>query len=243
MEARAEKGLRPAVHYPESDGKPMGETDYHRIEMQCYVIEVLEDRFADQPDVYVAGNNFLYFVEGKPRRCVSPDAYVVKGVARHPRRTYKVWEEGGRTPCVVFEITSDSTQLEDRGDKLAIYRDDLHVPEYFLFDPLGEWMTGQLRGYRLADEVYMPMAPVDGRLSSSELGLDVLVHDGHLRFRDPATGALLPIRRERADAERQRADAERQRADAERQRADALAVDVERLRAEVDRLRRASREG
>jgi len=67
----------------------------------------------------------------------------VKGVAGHPRRTYKVWEEGGRTPCVVFEITSQKTQLEDRGGKLAIYRDDLRVPEYFLFDPLEEWMPAQ----------------------------------------------------------------------------------------------------
>jgi len=62
---------------------------------------------------------------------------------------------------------------------------------------------------------------VDGRLSSRELGLEILVHEGHLRFRDPATGTLLPTRRERADT---------------------LVAEVERLRTEVERLRRGSRE-
>jgi Uma2 family endonuclease len=230
MEARTREDREPGIRFPERDGRPMAESDTHREEMQVYVIEVLEDLFAGQPDVYVAGNNFVYYDRADPKRCVSPDAYVVKGIEKRRRRVFKVWEEGGHTPCIVFEITSESTRVEDRRDKVAIYRDDLHVPEYFLFDPLGEWVRGQLRGYRLVDEEYLPIAPVEDRLSSRVLGLDLLVREGHLRFLDPRTGALLSTRSERADA----ADARARAADA---RAAALAAEVERLRAENERLR------
>jgi Uma2 family endonuclease len=216
------------VYYPTSDGKPMGETDQHRLEMQAFVLEVLEDLFAADPDVYVAGNNFVYFTEGAPEDCVSPDAYVVKGVARRPRDCYKVWEEGGKTPCVVVEVTSRKTHREDRAHKLEIYRDDLRVREYFLFDPRGEWVRERLRGFRLRKGVYSPIEPVKGRLPSKELGVDLLVKERHLRFLDPKTGAILPTLRERAEIERQRADDERRRADA-------LADEVARLRAEIER--------
>lgn len=40
------------VHYP--DGLPTAESDAHRKEMQRYLIEVLQGRYADR-DVYVSG--------------------------------------------------------------------------------------------------------------------------------------------------------------------------------------------
>ena len=36
------------VHYPESDGKPMGETDVH-IDALIYLREALRDHFRDDP--------------------------------------------------------------------------------------------------------------------------------------------------------------------------------------------------
>jgi hypothetical protein len=46
------------VYYPESDGKPMGETDLHRKAMVDH-IEVLEDFYQGQ-QVYVSGDLLVY---------------------------------------------------------------------------------------------------------------------------------------------------------------------------------------
>lgn len=73
------------VYYPSSDGKPLAETDLHRDEMvRC--IETLSAAFADDPHVYVSGNLLLYSEEGNPRRSVSPDVFVVRGVPKLPPR-------------------------------------------------------------------------------------------------------------------------------------------------------------
>lgn len=65
------------VEYPESDGKPMAETGIH-VEELLNLLSSLIDRYQGVPDVYVAGNNFFYYVEGNPRYAVSPDVYVVR---------------------------------------------------------------------------------------------------------------------------------------------------------------------
>ena len=69
-----------ATEYPESDGRPMAETDLHRAEMTD-LIAMLEARYADRADVYVSGNLLLYYRQGDPRAAVAPDVFVVFGVA------------------------------------------------------------------------------------------------------------------------------------------------------------------
>ncbi len=228
------RGVTPAqaVEYPTRDGRPMGETDDHRDEMKDYAINVLKDFFAADPDVYVSGNNFLYYTEGVLADCVSPDTYVIRGVANRQRDTFKVWEEGGKVPCFVLEVTSKNSRREDLGDKMVRYRDDLGVPDYFLFDPRAEWVAERLRGFRLENGLYQPVvAGPNGRLLSQALGLELGVQGRHLRFFTPGSTQPLATRAERADAERQRAEAERQRAE----RAEA---EIRRLQAEVERFRR-----
>jgi Uma2 family endonuclease len=109
----------PIIEYPESDGKPVGETDVHRREI-LHTIETLERHFRNVPDIYVSGNLMFYYEEGNPSAVVSPDVFVVKGVRKGLRRTYKLWDEGV-APCVVIEMTSRSTRLEDKGNKRALY--------------------------------------------------------------------------------------------------------------------------
>lgn len=198
----------PPIEYPTRDGRPMGETDEHRQEMEQYAINVLEDHFAKDPAVYVSGNNFVYYTEGVPADCVSPDAYVVKGAPKKLRDTYKLWEEGGRAPCFALEVTSKSTRSEDLGPKMSKYRDDLHIPEYFLFDLRGDWLAEKLRGFRLVGDLYQPIAAgPGGRLPSVELGLELGVEGRHLRFYVAGATAPLPTRAERAE----RAEAENAR--------------------------------
>ncbi len=204
------------VEYPETDGQPMAESDEHADALR-EAVETLRDRLAGE-QVYVSGNNFIYFTEGRPRDVVSPDCYVVKGVPMRQRRTFKVWEEGGHRPCFVLELTSRSTRVEDLGTKMVRYRDDLHVDEYVLFDLSRDWIEAGLRGYRLVNGDYRRIEPgPDGRLFCEQLGLELAVRDGRrLRFFEPGVEAPLATRAERAE----RAEEE-----------------VRRLRAELERLR------
>jgi Uma2 family endonuclease len=138
----------PPISYPESDGKPMGETDVHT-DALIYLREAQRDYFREDPQVYVAGNMLLYYEEGNPAALVAPDVFVVHGVAKGERRTYRLWDEG-QPPRVVFEITLRGTRLEDLGTKRAVYA-MLGVQEYVLYDPLGEYLRPPLQGYRLQE--------------------------------------------------------------------------------------------
>lgn len=48
-------------------------------------------------------------------------------------------------PAVIVEVTSKSTQEKDKAFKKMLY-ERLGVHEYWLFDPKGEWIAGQLQG-------------------------------------------------------------------------------------------------
>jgi len=179
----ATKTSLPDIHYPTSDGKPMGETDLHRGVMVA-AIDTLKMYYAAQ-SVYVSGNILLYYRPGNKRRHVSPDVMVVKGLQQRDRDNYLLWEEG-KAPNVVIEVTSESTREEDLQDKFEIYRDEIGVAEYFLFDPRAEYLNPSLQGHRLSRGRYQPVAPVAGRLPSKELGLHLHADGRRLRFYDPA---------------------------------------------------------
>jgi Uma2 family endonuclease len=214
------------IHYPETDGKPMGETDVH-IDALIYLREALRDHFRDAPQIYVAGNMFLYYEEGNPSACVAPDVFVVQGVDKHERRTYRLWEEG-QPPAVVFEITSRGTRLEDLGTKRAVYA-MLGVGEYFVYDPLGEYLRPPLQGYRLHEGEYQRMRPAgEEGLTSQVLGLELRVEAGRLRVVDPATGERLLTPAEVYAA---------RRAEATASRVAEVEAELERLRVELARLR------
>ena len=188
---RGDKPVRKrAIYYPTGDGKPMAEDTLHRKQM-AYCCDALEYRFASRPDVYVAGNDFVYYVEGQPRIRVSPDCYVVIGVEKKRRKFYKLWEENNIPPAVVFEITSKATQKEDVEDKRPLYEQTLRVAEYFQFDPTGDYLHPRLQGQRLQEGRYQNIELRDNRMFSEQLGLELVAQDDALRFYDPAGGEWL----------------------------------------------------
>ena len=210
------------VEYPDSDGQPMAETDIHRDEM-LDLIKALQRRYQDVPDVYVSGNLFLYYVQGDPRAVVAPDVFLVKGVEKKRRRTYKLWEEG-RPPSLVIELTSDSTQDEDLSRKKLCY-ERLGVEEYFLHDPYQDYLDPSLQGFRLVNGRYRRIAAeADGSLRSLTTGLLLRTEGKRLRLVDAATGEPLPWIEER-DAEILQERAARR----------ALEEELERLRRELKR--------
>ncbi len=130
------------VQYPESDGKPLGETDQHR-DLMTDLIFALK-LFLANVRAYVAGNLFIYFEEGNPKAVVAPDVFVVLGVQQRQRRIYCSWREQNRLPDVVIELTSKKTRKADEVSKPALYA-RLGVREYFLFDPYGEYLDPRLQ--------------------------------------------------------------------------------------------------
>jgi len=177
----------------------------------------------------------LYFVEGDPTKSVAPDALVVKGVDPGYRRTYKVWEEG-KVPDVVFETTSESTRQNDTQKKFDLYA-RLGIREYFLFDPLADYLDPPLQGYRLGDTGYERIEPDStGRLSSEELGLFLeLSRSGELVFRDQATGQVQLMKAQVEAANRRLAEEQRRVAEERRSAAEIRQKVVE---SELDQERR-----
>jgi Uma2 family endonuclease len=249
--------VRP-VHYPLSDGKPMAETGIHA-ENLMDLIDVLRSHLADR-EAFAWGDMFVYYVEGDPKKVVAPDVFVALGVpAKTDRNVYFAWVEG-KLPDLVIELTSRSTRHQDTGAKFRLYQDVLRIPEYFLFDPLEDYLKPSLQGFRLVEGHYVPIPEAGGRLRSEVLGID-FGREGHLlKLYDPETGERLLTSRqqaERAERERQRAERERRRAERERRRAErerrrvaaeartlaeklALAdAERERLLAELERLRQS----
>ncbi|MCY2991990.1 MAG: Uma2 family endonuclease [Planctomycetota bacterium] len=202
------------VTYPESDGKPMGETDEHREEMVEH-IQVLQDFYQGQR-VYVSGNLLVYHEQGNPRRFVVPDAFVAKGLAPKKRRVYKTWIEG-KAPDVVIETTSKKTRRKDTLDKPELYA-QLGVKEYFLFDPTQDYLDPPLQGHRLVGDSYVRIEPDSaGGLESEELGLRLVMVENRLRFYRRDTGEMLLTRTERAEREVRARREETERANREAQ--------------------------
>ncbi|WP_423224993.1 Uma2 family endonuclease [Candidatus Amarolinea aalborgensis] len=229
------KAPKAEIYYPESDGKPMGETDWH-ISVIIYLREALRYAFRADEQVYVAADMLFYYVEGKPRIFKVPDVFVVKGIARYDRRIYKLWEEQV-APCVIFEITSRDTRDEDVGAKRVLY-EQLGVKEYFLFDPLGEYLQPSLQGFRLEGHFYAPIPLLaDGTLVSAELGLILRPDKTMLRLVDPSTRLVIPT----ATEAMMQAQVQAQRAQAEAQRADHAEAELAGLRAQLARLQAQAR--
>ncbi len=218
-------GAKTDVIYPESDGEPMGETEFHVIAI-LHLYDALRHYFRDRKDVYVAADMFLYYQEGNSGACKSPDVMAIKGVDKHKRRIFKTWEEKA-TPCVVFEITSRSTQVEDTVSKKDLYI-SLGVAEYFLFDPLREYLPQSVLGFRLKGKEYIPIpANEDGSLTSEELGIWLRPEEDLLRVIDPATEEAIPAMSEAL-----------LKAEQEAQRAEAAEAENARLKAMIEQLQR-----
>ncbi|HVG09103.1 MAG TPA: Uma2 family endonuclease [Thermoanaerobaculia bacterium] len=179
--------LKQDVFYPERDGQPMGETGIHGKEIRELTM-ALELRYRDAPDVYVGSDMLMYYVQGDPTQCVCPDVFVTFGIPKEPlRRSYFVWKEGV-PPTLVIEVTSDRrNDLEKR----KLYA-QLGVREYFLDDPLGEYLNPPLQGFRLVKGEYRPIEPEDdGSLLSEVTGLRFRREGRWVRLIDAATGERL----------------------------------------------------
>ncbi|WP_295615241.1 Uma2 family endonuclease [Chamaesiphon sp. GL140_3_metabinner_50] len=229
------------IFYPSSDGEPLAESYDHLYVIMTTLAMLLAHLKGQQATVLA--DQFLYYAQGFPRLRVAPDVMVIFDVEPGGRDNYKIWEEG-RVPSVIFEMTSPGTCNKDDVEKKHLYQ-SLGVTEYWQFDPRGEWIPEQLRGYRLqGDEEPVYMAIADN--TSQVLQLRLVVEAKIIAFYRLDDGVkLLPLEElniaieqqiQRAEAEAQRAEAESQRADREAQRARELEAQLALYRQQLGEL-------
>jgi Uma2 family endonuclease len=249
----------PVLDLPAEDGIPL-ETNWHRIEMNL-LIESVHYQWRERDDYFAGGNMFIYFSleQVRNRDYRGPDFFVVKDVdGERDRASWIVWEENGRYPSVIVELSSPTTIDVDLGPKRQLYEQVFRTSEYFCYDPTAR----KLWGWRLQGRRYQEIEPDEqGWLWSDEMELWLGPWEGKfqrtyttwLRFFTPEGDLVLTLgeaearraqeesRRARAasmraQAEAQRAEAEAQRAEAEAQRAAAAEAEVARLRARLAQL-------
>jgi Uma2 family endonuclease len=215
------------VTYPDSDGQPMSDNT-KQFRWIVTIKENLDAMFAEDPDVFVAGDLLWYPVEGDNIIKRAPDAMAVFGRPKGDRGSYQQWQEGGIAPQVVFEILSPSNRPGEMIAKFQFY-DRYGVDEYYLYDPDKIDLTGWQRQNGVLQEIPNMQGWVSPQLGvryhiAAELEIYLPNGEPFLSFQEIAAKAKLAeenakLAQQRAELEQQRADSESQRADSEQQRA------------------------
>lgn len=214
---------KPEVIYPERDGKPMSDNT-KQFRWIVVIQQNLEWLFADDPNVFVAGDLLWYPVEGDNKICNAPDIMVAFGRPKGDRGSYQQWKEENIAPQVVFEILSPGNTLTEMNKKQVFY-DRYGVEEYYLYDPDKNDLSGWLRSDSRLDVI----DAIDN-WTSPRLGISFDLSGEELQIYRP-NGELFATYVEiaqRLEQEQQRAAQAEQRADQAEQRAAMLA---EQLRA------------
>jgi Uma2 family endonuclease len=216
LDSTANKISNPEIFYPSSDGEPLAESYDHLYVIMTTLAMLLAHLKGQQATVLA--DQFLYYAQGFPRLRVAPDVMVIFGVEPGGRDNYKTWEEG-QVPSVIFEMTSPSTRRKDDIEKKDLYQ-SLGVTEYWQFDPRGEWISEQLRGFRLQGDEEPVYVPISDNISQV-LQLQLMVEGKIIAFYRLDDGVkLLPLKEltialeqqiEQTEAESQRADREAQK--------------------------------
>ena len=235
------------IFYPETDGMPLPDGFYqHKHFLE--IISTLKFFLSSlRDDVVVAGDIFIYYVEGNPQVRIAPDCFVVFDVTSESferNNTYLMWDVG-KPPDFVLEIGSPSTAKNDLGDKRELYA-SLGIAEYWRFDPSGgDHYREPLVGETLVNGEYRRMAinaKPDGGVWSHSPTLNLELHwiDGRLRFYDPVGNQWLQNIAEigqDAKAERVARVSAEANAKAERAAREAAEARLAEMEAELRRLR------
>ncbi|MGF1521527.1 MAG: Uma2 family endonuclease [Leptolyngbyaceae cyanobacterium] len=197
------------VTYPESDGQLMADNT-KQFRWIVVIKENLERLFAEDPEVFVAGDLLWYPVEGQPKMRQAPDAMVVFGRPKGDRGSYQQWLEDDIPPQVVFEILSPGNRLGEMLRKLNFY--DRHgVEEYYIYNPDTLELTGLMRSeqaLQLLDEMDGWVSPRLGiRFQLTEDGLAIYYPNGDRFLTYVELGQQLEAERTQRQAGQQRIEA------------------------------------
>ncbi len=140
-----------SIVYPDSDGQPMADNTI-QFRWITVIYHNLAWLFAEDSEVFVAGDLLWYPVEGNKKLRQAPDVMVVFGCEKKDRGSYQQWKENNIAPQVVFEILSPGNTTKEMNRKFLFYQDH-GVEEYYLYDPQKNSLTGWLRSGSGLDEI------------------------------------------------------------------------------------------
>ncbi|MFW6357831.1 MAG: Uma2 family endonuclease [Chroococcales cyanobacterium] len=139
------------ILYPESDNQLMADNT-KQFRWIVLIKENLEILFANNPDVFVAGDLLWYPVEGNNKSRQAPDIMVVFGRPKGDRGSYQQWKEDNIAPQVVFEILSPGNRPQEMMSKLLFYQRN-GVEEYYVYDPDKNQLTGMQKINERLEEI------------------------------------------------------------------------------------------
>lgn len=162
------------VIYPDDNGEAMSNnTDQFRLIV--WIKENLELVFADDPNVFLAGDLLWYPVEGNNKLSQAPDIMAVFGIPKGYRGSYQQWNEDNIAPQVAFEIWSGD-RIDLMIKKFQFY-ERYGVEEYYFYNP----KTLELGGWLRRESEFEAIEQMDGwvsprlgvRFQLSETGLEM----------------------------------------------------------------------
>ncbi len=135
------------IIYPDSDGQPIADNT-KQFELIVLIKKNLDLLFANDANVFVAGNLLWYPVEGNNKLRVAPDVMVAFGRPKGDspeaklceRGSYQQWKEDNIAPQVVFEILSPGNTPKEMINKYRFYQ-RYGVEEYYVYDPDSNELT------------------------------------------------------------------------------------------------------
>ena len=230
------------VFYPESDGKPMAENT-KQAECIVTIMGNLDLQFRDDPNVFVAMDNFIYPVEGDNTIVTAPDVYIAFGRPKGHRGSYQVWVEGDIFPQVIFEILSPSNTRREMLDKREFYF-RYGAEEFYSYNPDKNKLEGYTRARRGVTQVKDWPTFVSPRLGIrfERVGSDLHIYGANgqrfLTFIELGRQAIEATKRAKQSDRRaiqadKRAEREADRAAQADKRADDIELQLERLRAKM----------
>jgi Uma2 family endonuclease len=211
------------IVYPDSDGERMADNT----EQFNWIVAIklnLEWLFANDPNVFIAGDLLWYPVEGDNKTRIGPDTMVAFGRPKGRRGSYMQWIEANIAPQVVFEVLSPGNRAKEMQRKLDFYA-HYGVEEYYIIDPDRK----KLKGYLRKDNKLEPIFLMDNWISP-RLKIRFTLQQGEIQLYRPDGAPFQDYVElaEKLDQERILVGQEREKAQQERERANKLA---EKLRA------------
>lgn len=224
------------ILYPDSDGQPMADNT-KQFRWIVTIQQNLDWLYANDPQVFVAGDLLWYPVEGRNNLCTAPDVMVVFGRPKGDRGSYQQWREAEIAPQVVFEILSPGNTQTEMEKKLLFY-ERYGVEEYYIYNPDTYELRGWLRtadGLDAIDAMQDWLSPrLDIKFHPSDADLEIARPDGTKFFSYAEIAQQLEQTTQQLEQERQQAEA----AEAARQQAIpkllALGLSVEQIAATLD---------
>ena len=207
------------IIYPDSDGQPMADNT-KQFELIVLIKKNLDLLFANDANVFVAGDLLWYPTEGNNKLRVAPDVMVAFGRPKGDRGSYQQWKEDNIAPQVVFEILSPGNTTKEMANKYRFYQ-SYGVEEYYLYDPDSNKLVVWLRS---GDEL-KAIEQVAGWVSP-RLGIRFELSESELKIYRPDGQLFLSY----LEVEQQRQQAQ-ERAELAQERAELAETQLQTLRA------------